>query len=121
MVTIDAAGCQTAIVQALRATGADYVLAVKRNQGTLHKEVKAAFDDAERGAFAPETQDRCETVERNGGRTERRIGTVLGGPGLCEWVADPEAWPGQRIMSWKSQCWLWCRTCTMLPASRRSW
>ncbi|MCY4519962.1 MAG: ISAs1 family transposase, partial [Caldilineaceae bacterium] len=98
VVTIDAAGCQTAIVQALRAAGADYVLAVKRNQATLHREVKAAFDEAERGAFRPEVQDRCETVERNGGRRERRACTVLGGPGLCEWVAAPEAWPGLRSL-----------------------
>ena len=96
--TIDAAGCQTAIVQNLRKAGADYVLAVKRNQGTLHREVKAAFDDAERGAFRPEVQDRCETVERNGGRRERRTCTVLGGPGLCEWVADLEVWPGLRSL-----------------------
>ncbi|MCY4521590.1 MAG: ISAs1 family transposase, partial [Caldilineaceae bacterium] len=53
---------------------------------------------AERGAFRPEVQDRCETVERNGGRRERRTCTVLGGPGLCEWVADPEAWPGLRSL-----------------------
>ena len=39
MVTIDAAGCQRAIVQALRKAGTDYVLAVKRN---FHKAVKAA-------------------------------------------------------------------------------
>lgn len=32
VVTMDAAGGQTAIVQALREAGADYVLAVKRNQ-----------------------------------------------------------------------------------------
>ncbi len=76
VVTIDAAGCQRAIVQALRAGGADHVLAVKRNQGTLHREVKAAFDAAERGAFAPEAQDHCETVARNGGRRERRTCTV---------------------------------------------
>ena len=37
VVTIDAAGCQTAIVQALREAGADYLLALKRNQGTLHR------------------------------------------------------------------------------------
>ena len=49
MVTIDAAGCQTAIVQALRAADADYVLALKGNQGTLHRQVKAAFDAADRG------------------------------------------------------------------------
>ena len=64
VVTIDAAGCQRAIVQALRATDADYVLAVKRN----------------------------------GGRRERRTCTVLGGPGLCEWVADPAAWLGLRSL-----------------------
>ena len=98
VVTIDAAGCQTAIVQALRAAGADYVLAVKRNQKTLHREVKAAFDDADRGTFTPEAEDRCETVERNGGRRERRTCTVLGGPGLCEWVADAKAWPGLRSL-----------------------
>ena len=98
VVTIDAAGCQRAIVQALRAAGADYVLALKRNQRTLHRAVKAAFDEAEQGAFRPRVEDRCETVERNGGRRERRTCTVLGGPGLGEQVADPEAWPGLRSL-----------------------
>ncbi|MCY3659388.1 MAG: ISAs1 family transposase, partial [Caldilineaceae bacterium] len=42
VVTIDAAGGQTAIVQALRAADADYLLALKGNQGTLHRKVKAA-------------------------------------------------------------------------------
>ncbi|MCY3659357.1 MAG: ISAs1 family transposase [Caldilineaceae bacterium] len=98
VVTIDAAGCQTAIVQALREAGADYVLAVKRNQPTLHREVKAVFDEAERGTFAPQAEDRCETVERNGGRRERRTCTVLSGPGLGEWVADPKTWPDLRSL-----------------------
>ena len=98
VVTIDAAGCQTAIVQALREAGADYVLTVKRNQPTLHREVKAVFDEAERGTFAPQAEDRCETVERNGGRRERRTCTVLGGPGLGEWVADPKTWPDLRSL-----------------------
>ena len=98
VVTIDAAGCQTAIVQALREADADYVLAVKGNQGTLHRQVKAAFDEAERGVLTPAVMDRCETVERNGGRRERRICTVLGDPGLCRSVADPEQWPGLRSL-----------------------
>ena len=88
-VTIRASGCQKPIVQDLQAAGADYVLALKRNQRTLHAKVRAAFAEADRGAFTPEVQDRCETVERNGGRRERRTGTVLGGPGLCARVADP--------------------------------
>ena len=98
VVTIDAAGCQTAIVQALRQADADYLLAVKGNQGTLHRQVKAAFDEAERGILTPAVTDRCETVERNGGRRERRRCTVLGGPGLCPRVADPKAWPGLRSL-----------------------
>ena len=98
VVTIDAAGCQRAIVQALRQADADYVLAVKGNQRTLHRQVKAAFDDAERGVLTPAVKDRCETVERNGGRRERRICTVLGGPGLGASVADPEEWPGLRSL-----------------------
>ena len=86
VVTIDAAGCQKAIVQELQAAGADYVLALKRNQRTLHAKVRAAFEEADRGLFTPEVQDRCETVERNGGRRERRICTVLGGPDLCRLI-----------------------------------
>ena len=53
-----------------------------------------AFADAEWGAFTAEVEGRCETVERNGGRSERHPCTVLDGPGLGEWVADPEVWPG---------------------------
>ena len=60
--------------------------------------MKAVFDAADRGAFTPAVTDRCETVERNGGRRERRICTVLGGPGLCQRVAAPEAWPGLRSL-----------------------
>lgn len=51
------------------------------------------FADAERGAFTPEAEDRCQTVERNGERTERRTCTGLGGSGLGEWVAASEEWP----------------------------
>ncbi len=40
----------------LRDASTDYVLAVKHNQPTLHREMKAAFDDAERGSFRPETE-----------------------------------------------------------------
>ncbi len=94
VVTIDAAGCQKAIVQALQAAGADYVLALKRNHPTLHAAVRAAFADADRGTGTPAVQDHYETVERNGGRTERRTCTVLGGPDLCARVASPDAWPG---------------------------
>ena len=38
----------------------------ERNQRILHAEVRAAIEEADRGAFTPEVQDHGETVERNG-------------------------------------------------------
>ena len=45
VVTIDAIGCRTAIAAQLQEQGADYVLALKSNQPTLHRTVVAAFAD----------------------------------------------------------------------------
>ena len=70
-------------MQPLRPAGADHdVLAIKRNQRTLHAKVRAAFADTERGVFTLVVQESCEIIERTGGRRERRTGPVLGGPGL---------------------------------------
>ncbi len=44
IVTIDAMGCQTAIAEKIRKEGADYVLALKDNQPTLHEDVADYFD-----------------------------------------------------------------------------
>lgn len=49
----------------------DNLLAVKHNQSQCRQEVIAALADAERGAFAPEAEDRCQTLERNRGHTDR--------------------------------------------------
>jgi predicted transposase YbfD/YdcC len=46
LVTIDAMGTQTEIAQAIVDKGADYLLALKGNQGNLHKEVIDYFDFA---------------------------------------------------------------------------
>ncbi|CAH9059909.1 hypothetical protein PSECIP111951_02164 [Pseudoalteromonas holothuriae] len=44
LVTIDAMGCQTKIANNIIAKGADYLFAVKGNQGTLHNAIKQAFN-----------------------------------------------------------------------------
>jgi predicted transposase YbfD/YdcC len=76
IVTIDAMGCQKEIAAAIVEQGADYVLAVKENQPTLHSEVEMAF------ATALENNDpRCRsytTETEDHGRQERR--TVLALP-----------------------------------------
>ncbi|MBQ6780722.1 MAG: ISAs1 family transposase [Treponema sp.] len=47
IVTIDAMGTQTAIAAKIKQKRADYVLALKGNQTSLHDDVKQYFDDAE--------------------------------------------------------------------------
>ena len=47
IITTDAMGCQVEIVKQIRQKRADYVLALKGNQGTLHDDVKLYFDDSD--------------------------------------------------------------------------
>jgi predicted transposase YbfD/YdcC len=78
IVTIDAMGCQTEIAKAIRAQEADYVLAVKDNQPTVHQLIVDALDtDLERRQ--PQAR-RWRNVERNHGRKETREYVVLPAP-----------------------------------------
>ena len=47
IVTIDAMGCQTEIAEKIIEQEADYVLALKENQGNLYEDVVLLFDDLE--------------------------------------------------------------------------
>ncbi len=46
IVTLDAMGCQKEIAREIKEADADYVLALKGNQETVHREVKEFLDDA---------------------------------------------------------------------------
>jgi predicted transposase YbfD/YdcC len=46
IVSIDAMGCQTEIANTIIEQGADYVLALKGNQGNLHDDVQELFTSA---------------------------------------------------------------------------
>lgn len=72
IVTIDAMGCQTKIASEIVAAQADYVLALKGNQSTLHEEVKGFLEDAQAGGFPEIAHDFLETNERGHGRVETR-------------------------------------------------
>jgi len=47
IITADAMGCQTEIVKLIRKKQADYLLALKGNQGTLYDDIKLYFSDSE--------------------------------------------------------------------------
>jgi len=72
MVTIDAMGCQTEIARQIVDAKADYCLAVKGNQPTLHQGLVDFFDDHLDDDFARTSVRRYQTAEKGHGREEIR-------------------------------------------------
>ena len=72
LVTIDAMGCQTEIAREIVAAEADYCLAVKGNQPTLHEGIEDFFDEHLEDDFARTRARRFQTSEQGHGREERR-------------------------------------------------
>ena len=72
LVTIDAMGCQTEIAQEIVDAKADYVLAVKGNQPTLHDGLCEFFEDHLEDDFARVEVSRYEKREQGHGREEHR-------------------------------------------------
>jgi predicted transposase YbfD/YdcC len=86
LVTLDAAGCQTEIVEQIRGRKGDYLVAVKGNQPALQQAVHAAFDRAGEAGFSECSMS--TTIEDGHGRHEERYVTVIQNPeGL------PSEWP----------------------------
>ncbi len=86
LVSIDAMGCNATVAQSLLDAGADYLLAVKDNQPTLHADIKSYFDTAACGEV-----ERCETVGKEHGRLEIRTHTVSHN---VDWIASERSYPG---------------------------
>jgi predicted transposase YbfD/YdcC len=72
IVTIDAMGCQTEIAAEISRKQADYVLAVKGNQGNLFEDVVGYFDWARKDKFHETSYTTDETVDGDHGRIEVR-------------------------------------------------
>lgn len=90
LVTLDAMGCQVEIAQAIIDRDADYVLAVKQNQPTLHDGIEEHFTDQLEDDFARSTVSRHETHEKGHGRDETRYYYVCPAP---ESLPGGERWP----------------------------
>lgn len=82
IVTIDAMGCQTAIAEKIIDHKADYVLAVKENQGHLLDDIKEAFEQT------PQALSHT-TTEKLHGRIEKRSCKVIAD---TDWVSKKQAW-----------------------------
>ncbi len=72
IVTIDAMGCQKAIAKERCDKEADYVIAVKGNQGHLHQSIKVFFTICQSDNFKNVAHEYYEEVDSGHGRIEVR-------------------------------------------------
>jgi predicted transposase YbfD/YdcC len=81
VVTIDAMGCQRSIAEKIVDKKADYILAVKENQGNLLAEIKDSFRMLAADAVA-------EEIDCGHGRIERRVCSVVADTSLIEKASE---------------------------------
>jgi predicted transposase YbfD/YdcC len=90
LITIDAMGCQKAIVKQIKKGRGDCVIAVKKNQPKLHAAIHAFFAEAIETDFE-DREYRChETRDEGHGRTEERVYFLAKVP--RDWPLK-KAWP----------------------------
>jgi predicted transposase YbfD/YdcC len=86
VVTVDALNCQREIAQQIIDQKADYLMALKGNQGTLHDDVRIFLDD-------PQTKlaISASTVDGDHGRIETRTAMLSTD---ISWLQEDHRWPG---------------------------
>ncbi len=91
VVTIDAMGCQRDIAQTIIDKKADYILALKGNQGTLREDVELFAAEQKANGFSDTKITQHKTVDGDHGRIETRTYTVIHD---VAWLQERHQWPG---------------------------
>jgi predicted transposase YbfD/YdcC len=95
IVTIDAMGCQREISQTIIDKKADYILALKGNQGTLKDDAKLLIDEQKAVDFKDTKISYDKTVDADHGRIETRETIVVHDVG---WLQERHDWPGLKSL-----------------------
>ena len=91
VITIDAMGCQRDIAAKIVEKKADYILALKGNQGTLREDVELFANEQKARGFADTAISAHQTVDADHGRVETRKYTAIHNVG---WLQERHEWPG---------------------------
>jgi predicted transposase YbfD/YdcC len=89
IITIDAMGCQKKIAEKIIFKKADYILALKGNQGNLNDEVKGFFDKVKHPEFKHYIYQTDSQTEKGHGRIETRECTTIK---KLDWLLEPANW-----------------------------
>jgi predicted transposase YbfD/YdcC len=101
VITIDAMGCQREIARKVIDKKADYVLALKGNQGSLREDVELFADEQKANGFKDTKITQHQTVDADHGRIETRTYTVIHD---VAWLQERHQWPGlQGVVMVESQ------------------
>ena len=74
--------------------GADYLLAVKENQGRLYQDVRDLFGGAEELGWDGVPYDYATTLNKGHGRIERRECWAISDPSCLGYLSTGGDWPG---------------------------
>jgi predicted transposase YbfD/YdcC len=88
IVTLDAMGCQKEIAEAIIHKGADYILAVKGNQGFLLDDIKEAFCESK-------NTESYTDLSQGHGRIEKRTCRVIKD---TDWICRKQQWMGLKAL-----------------------
>jgi predicted transposase YbfD/YdcC len=97
IVTLDALNCQTKIAEAIVEKEADYLLALKGNQGSLHDDVILLFEtlaeDVQKQARYAYPHDHAKSVDKDHGRIEVRQAWTISDADLISRLRTAADWP----------------------------
>lgn len=95
IVTIDAMGCQRDIASTIIEGGADYVLALKGNQGGLFEDVQWLFQQAQESKFEDVAHSFAQSIDKGHGRIEiRRCWTLS----QLDYLIQKPLWQGLKTV-----------------------
>ena len=96
IITIDAMGCQKNIAKTIRSKKADYILAVKANQGNLYNEILDMFEKVKKPEFAHFVHSVDNQLDKDHGRIESRQCVSIENLG---WLFEIQQWEDARSIS----------------------
>jgi predicted transposase YbfD/YdcC len=99
--TSTAMGCQKEIAKLIIAKKADYILALKGNQGTLCEDVELFAAEQKANGFKDTAISQHETVDGDHGRIETRKYTVFHD---ISWLTERHNWPGLNAIVMVESC-----------------
>lgn len=95
IVTIDAMGCQRETAQKIIDKKADYILALKGNQGSLRDDVEVFAAEQKANDFKDTEISEDKTLDADHGRIETRKTTIIHD---VAWLRERHAWPGLKAI-----------------------